>query len=220
MCSTKILIMEAIKVKVCGMTDRENLAGICTVRPDLVGFIFYPGSPRFVGDDPDPALFSVVPNAIGKVGVFVNAPYDAMVHAGEKYGLGTLQLHGMESPEQCNALRRKGFTVIKAIPGEQLGNSELLNDYRYVADYLLLDSSGKQFGGTGKKFNWDPIRETQFGLPFFLSGGIGPDDAHELREAGFPQMAGVDVNSRFETEPGIKDVSKVVSFINTLRDEG
>ncbi len=120
--------MDNLKIKVCGMTDAENVQAVCKYRPDFIGFIFFENSVRYVGSEPDPGLFSAVPEGVRKTAVFVNEHYGNMVDITNKHGIEVLQLHGMESPETCRALQIQGKTVIKVFPGDQLENRQLLSD--------------------------------------------------------------------------------------------
>jgi phosphoribosylanthranilate isomerase len=132
--------LQELKIKVCGMTDLSNVKEICALSPDYMGFIFYPKSARYVGSDPNPEIFSVVPDSIKKTAVFVNEYYERILKITEKYGFAAVQLHGSESPELCKSLRSRGITIIKVIPGDQLGNESLLNNYKHVVDYFLFDT--------------------------------------------------------------------------------
>jgi phosphoribosylanthranilate isomerase len=211
--------MNDLKVKVCGMTDPENVQAVCRYQPDFLGFIFYHRSVRYVGNNPDPELFSAVPEGIRKTAVFVNKHYEKMIDLTGKYGIEVLQLHGMESPETCKALRIHGKTVIKVFPGDQLENKQLLSDYTRAADYFLFDTPVKFHGGSGRKFDWSALSRLRSDMSFFLSGGISPNDAELIKAIDLPTFYAADVNSRFETEPGIKDPELVGKFINEIRDD-
>lgn len=211
--------MGDLKIKVCGMTDPENVQSVCKYRPDYLGFIFYRRSVRYVGDAPDPKLFSSVPDGIRKTAVFVNEHYEKMIELTGKYGIEVLQLHGMESPETCKALRIHGKTVIKVFPGDQLENKGLLSDYSGAADYYLFDTPVKSHGGSGRKFDWSALGRLRSDMSFFLSGGISPNDAELIKTIDLPSFYAVDVNSRFETEPGMKDPELVGKFVNEIRDD-
>jgi phosphoribosylanthranilate isomerase len=211
--------MNDLKVKVCGMTDPENVQEVCKYRPDYMGFIFYHRSVRYVGSKPDPELFLAVPRGVRKTAVFVNEHYEKMIELTGKYGIEVLQLHGMESPETCRALRIHGKTVIKVFPGDQLENERLLSDYSGAADYFLFDTPVKSHGGSGRKFDWSALNRLSSDVSFFLSGGITRSDTELIKDIELPSFYAVDINSRFETEPGIKDPELVGDFINEIRDD-
>lgn len=211
--------MEPLKCKVCGITDPKNAGEVGVHQPDYMGFIFYPRSLRYVGKKPDPALFSAVPEKTEKTAVFVNEYYERMIEVTGKYGIGHVQLHGMESPETCTALRSHGLKVIKVFPGDQLENIRLLKDYEEAADYFLFDTPVKSHGGSGRKFDWSGLNKFSSPKRFFLSGGISADDAEQLRGLDMKGLFAVDINSRFETTPGVKDPALVGNFIKSLRNE-
>jgi len=200
------------------MTDPQNVAEISAYLPDYMGFIFYPRSLRYVGRNPDPSLFSMVPEGVEKTAVFVNEYYERMIEVIEKYGIRTVQLHGMESPETCNSLRLHGATVIKVFPGDQLENLKLLHDYEGAADYFLFDTPVHSHGGSGRKFDWSNLEKYSPRKRFFLSGGISADDTEQLKSLDLKGLYAVDINSRFETVPGIKNPELVRGFINNLRN--
>lgn len=207
-----------LKIKVCGMTNRANVEEICRLGPDYLGFIFYSRSVRYVGSNPDPGLFSDVPQSISKTAVFVNEYYERMIDITGKYGIDVIQLHGMESPETCNALRIHGKKVIKVFPGDQLENIKLLNNYTNAADYFLFDTPVLSYGGSGRKFDWSVLAGLKSNVKFFLSGGITVHDVEQLRSINIPALYAADINSRFEVSEGIKDPELVGKFIKALRD--
>lgn len=202
-------------IKVCGMRDPENLEQLCALEPDYVGFIFYSPSRRFVGEDPDPALFRIPGGEIKKVGVFVDEDFRVVSKMVQHYALDAVQLHGNESADYCGQLSMAGPEVIKVLD-PHAGDAEI-KWYRGQADYILFDSAGTGSGGTGRKFNWELLRDRPVHTPFFLSGGIGPDDAGVLRSLGLGQLAGIDLNSRFELAPGIKDIKLLKQFFTEIR---
>jgi len=200
---------------VCGMKDPENLEQLCDLAPEFVGFIFYSNSKRFVGGNPDPALFQIPGPDIRKVGVFVNQEISQVKRAVNAYGLDVVQLHGLEPVDYCQEIAGEGAQVIKVMgPNEP---PDALESYSSVADFFLFDSAGEGYGGTGRKFDWDLLRPLNIQIPYLLSGGIGPGDAEILRRTRYTGMTGIDINSRFEFSPGIKDIQKLRKFINELR---
>jgi phosphoribosylanthranilate isomerase len=197
------------------MKDPENLEQLCDLSPEFVGFIFYPNSKRFVGRSPDPALFQIPGPAIKKVGVFVNQEISQVRSAVNKFGLDMVQLHGGERVDYCRNLAGEGVQVIKAIdPRKRL---DAIESYSSVVDFFLFDSAGEGRGGTGRKFDWDLLQHLNMQVPYLLSGGIGPGDAEILRRTSLTGMTGIDINSRFELSPGIKDIEILKKFINELR---
>jgi phosphoribosylanthranilate isomerase len=207
-----------IKIKVCGMNDPENVKTVSGVRPDYLGYIFYNRSPRFVGDKPDSLLFKNAGSEIIKVGVFVNEDEEKVIKLTKAAGIDTVQLHGNESNDYCSCLKSSGLTVIKALC---IGNSfrfETLTPYLDVVDFLLFDTKNESYGGSGKKFNWNKLSEYPGEKPFFLSGGIGPDDSEIIKSLDIKSLYAVDINSMFEIKPGIKNAYKVESFINSLKN--
>ncbi|MEA3461337.1 MAG: phosphoribosylanthranilate isomerase [Bacteroidota bacterium] len=204
-----------LQIKVCGMRDPHNLEEVCDLTPEYVGFIFYERSGRFVGKNPDPALFNIPGPGIRKVGVFVDEELKQVRKAIENHGLDLVQLHGKESVEYCRSLSGVPVDVIKVLdpPGTDMDPEE----YMEVADLLLFDSAGAGSGGTGRKFDWSLLDELKSSVPFLLSGGIGPGDAAPVRALGLEGLIGVDVNSRFELLPGMKDVESLKEFITEIR---
>lgn len=201
-----------MKVKVCGLKYALNVQEIGDLNIDYAGFIFVSESPRNV--DYSPALMLAMNKLkCKKVGVFVNAPTYFIKAKAELFSLDAIQLHGDESPYQIEALA-KDYEVIKVFSVDEEFDFNL-DDYQ-SADYLLFDTKGKKRGGNGTKFKWDILENYKGDTPFILSGGIGPEDAEEILKINHPKFAGIDVNSGFETEPGLKNVNELKSFIEVL----
>lgn len=199
------------------MRDPENLEEVCGLSPDFVGYIFYGGSKRYVGKQPDPAIFRIPGGRAKRVGVFVNETLPELKRIVERSCLDMVQLHGGESPEYCRELTEAGIEVIKVLdPFTRSGGTDP-SAYPEGIKYFLFDTPGKGFGGTGRKFNWDLLDGFVLPAPFLLSGGIGPGDAPVIKGMKHPMLSGVDVNSRFEISPGLKDVGLLASFINEIR---
>lgn len=211
--------MADFKIKVCGMTDPANVEEVGRLKPDYMGFIFYSRSLRFVGHTPDPELFTAVPGDVKKVAVFVNEYYERMIELTVRHGIDHIQLHGMESPETCKSLKNSGMKVIKVFPGDQLENNRLLHDYADVADYFLFDTPVRSYGGSGRKFDWTNLKRLKAGKRFFLSGGISVEDAEPLKKLHFPDLYAIDINSRFEERPGVKNPGLIESLFKKLDDE-
>jgi phosphoribosylanthranilate isomerase len=206
------------RVKVCGMCDPLNVKEIAETKPDYIGFIFFSGSPRYVGEEPEMALFNNVSPGIKKTGVFINEDNYKILDVSMATGLDMVQLHGNESPETCLQLKTSGLLIIKAFNiGMNFGFENLI-PYMPVCDYFLFDTKSEKPGGSGRKFNWEKLKEYTLDKPFFLSGGIGPEDAGVINAIENKGFFGVDVNSRFENTPGIKDITLVKTFIKSLKD--
>jgi len=196
------------------MREEENIRQLCQLPIHFIGFIFYPKSLRYAGEMPV-EVTRCIPEHIKKVGVFVDAPLDEVQSVFERHRLDLVQLHGTESPEFCYALKRQGIPVVKSFAAVE---NVLLQcaSYQQVCDYMLFDTPTIQHGGSGKKFDWSLLQNRQLPLPFFLSGGIGPDDAGQIKQFCHPQLFAVDVNSRFEIQPGLKDIDLLKRFIEQL----
>jgi phosphoribosylanthranilate isomerase len=199
------------------MRDLLNARKVADLSPDFMGFIFYPGSKRYVGIDADIALFQQVPARIKKVGVFVNEKPEKILELAYQYDLDLVQLHGSESLQDCRTVRSAGYQVIKAFGMDAGFNFTTLTPFLQVCDYFMFETKSEHYGGTGQKFNWEKIRQYRYNVPFFLSGGIGPDDSSAIREIDHPAFFAVDINSRFEIEPGLKNVNQVKAFIKEIK---
>lgn len=202
------------------MRDPENIREIAGTNPDFLGYIFYKGSPRYIGAEPDQSLFTIVPHGIIKTGVFVDDNENRILGLALRLGLDMIQLHGNESPDNCLYLRSTGLKVTKVFNITDSFDFEIVKPFRQVCDYFLFDTKTAQKGGSGIKFNWSILNRYNIDKPFFLSGGIGPDDANNIRAIENRGLFGVDVNSRFETAQGIKDLSLVKTFIDTIKKIG
>ncbi|MBZ4190271.1 phosphoribosylanthranilate isomerase [Niabella beijingensis] len=203
-------------IKVCGMTQLQQVAQLAAMGVDYAGFIFYPPSPRYIGGNIDPAALKRL-NGIKKAGVFVNATVEEVLDAVAAYGLDMIQLHGDETPELCSRLKNAAEIVkVFRITGKE-DLKQLTSPYTDVADAFLFDTKAKEYGGTGKKFDWSGLQHAEPGVPYFLSGGIGPDDLEELKAfLTANTVHALDVNSKFETAPGIKDIRLLEHFLNRL----
>jgi len=211
--------MSNLKIKVCGMRDPENISGVVAALPDYLGFIFYPKSKRFVGFEPSTEVMAVVPDSVKKVGVFVNETPEKVMQTVQNWDLDVVQLHGHETPEYCRQIQNSGITVFKAFSVDESFDFATLEVYSGVCDYFLFDTKGQLPGGTGQKFNWQLLENYKGDVPFFLSGGIGPDDLEAVLRFSHPQLFGIDVNSGFEISPALKDVEKVKTFISGIRSK-
>jgi phosphoribosylanthranilate isomerase len=200
-------------VKVCGMTEGENIRDIESLGVDLIGFIFYPGSPRCVHEVP-----SYLPRRAGRVGVFVDATREEILRRHDTFRFDYIQLHGSESPEFCSRLREQdGLRVIKAfgIADEDVRNT--VAGYEGACDLFLFDTKTPGHGGSGQRFDWSVMDDYEEKTHFILSGGLGMDTVATLRSFIYPYLAGFDLNSRFETAPGIKDPELMEIFLENLQ---
>lgn len=206
-----------IQLKICGMKYPDNLSAVAALKPDYLGFIFYEKSPRYMADTLSPQVVRALPKSIQRVGVFVNASTDYMMLMAERYGLHALQLHGEESPQQCRVLKEKGYTIIKVFSaGNEQFDFTSLQPYQPYVDFFLFDTQGVQPGGNGQTFDWSVLKNYPLVTPFFLSGGIGPNAVTAIQQLTWPKLYALDVNSRFETEPGRKDTRKLTMFIQQM----
>lgn len=203
-----------LKIKVCGMKFTQNREEVEKLPVDFPGFIFCPKSKRFVGENTEPGLFN---SAKTKVAVFVDENAFEILGLTKNFGFEYVQLHGKENPKTCELLRNQGLKVIKAFNLNDSFKFEKLKEYETAVDYFLFDTKTDVPGGSGKKFNWEILENYTGNIPFFLSGGIGPDDAEEIKQLKHPQLFGIDLNSGFEDEPGVKNVEKLKNFINELK---
>jgi phosphoribosylanthranilate isomerase len=210
-------MMKTLKIKVCGMRDPENTAGIAALRPDFIGLIFYLKSTRYVGEKVQPELLEKIHSPIQKVGVFVNEPIVKVLEISRIWGLDGIQLHGNETPDCCEQIKQAGYQVFKAFSLSNTFDFSILETYSGSCDYFLFDTKGQLPGGNGQKFNWSILENYRLNLPFFLSGGITPEDIESLQNFFHPRWFGIDINSGFETAPGIKDIGKTRKFIEEIR---
>jgi len=208
-----------MNTKVCGITQLKQLQQLDGLDIDFAGLIFYKDSPRYVGDKIDAEALKNSDFDLKKVGVFVNADYDEIMEVVEAYGLDVVQLHGDESPELCEELS-EDVEVIKAfkVSDSKVSIDEMVADYDEVCDYYLFDTASSEVeGGTGKQFDWKLLSKAKIEKPFFLSGGIGVDDIAKVKAFKHPDYYAVDINSKVEKEPGVKDMGLVLQFRQGLK---
>jgi phosphoribosylanthranilate isomerase len=194
-------------VKVCGLTEKNQLDAISAFT-DFSGMIFYAKSPRFLAGIIDG-------NEGNRVGVFVDETEQTIRKTAATHSLDILQLHGSETPELCKSLGKE-FKIIKAFGINESFDFDSLHAYNSI-DFFLFDTQTKNHGGSGVRFKWNLLDNYQLNIPFILSGGIGPEHLSEIKTINHKQFAGIDLNSRFEVEPGIKDIKKLKEFIHELR---
>ncbi|QRR02849.1 phosphoribosylanthranilate isomerase [Dyadobacter sandarakinus] len=207
-----------MKIKVCGMRRQDNIEQVVALQPNFIGFIFYDKSPRFVGEELNEEYIRSIPKNIKKVGVFVNANPGYILNMVKKYDLQYAQLHGNEMPDICRSIRQKGVNVIKAFSIDASFNFTMLNNYKSYCDMFLFDTKGENPGGNGLPFDWQVLKKYDNEKPFLLSGGISLDNIDEVIALSRTMpVYGIDVNSRFETEPGVKDIAMLEELFNTVR---
>jgi indole-3-glycerol phosphate synthase len=206
---------ERYKIKVCGMKCPENSKESAKLPIDMIGLIFHEKSLRYVGNS-DAGEWKDIPTSIRKVGVFVDASREYILEKVRDYGLQVVQLHGKESPELCRSLRSEGLEVIKSFRVRTSEDLKQTGFYERTCDYFLFDTKTPLPGGSGKKFDWRILPTYQGQTPFFLSGGIGIEDATAINRLDLPLLYAIDLNSRFETEPGKKDIEKLREFVKRL----
>ena len=208
-------------IKVCGMREVENIREVEALGIDLMGFIFWPKSSRYVNERP-----AYLPTQCKRVGVFVNEDAETIKKIAEDYALDYIQLHGSESPEQISHLSplTSHLSIIKAFNIATTEDLEATKPYEGIVDYFLFDTKGKSVGGNGEKFDWSVLSDYVGETPFLLSGGIGPDDTERVKffltshlsPLTSKKCIGIDLNSRFETAPAIKDVAVLSRFLSQL----
>ena len=225
-----------MKIKVCGMREPNNIRAVAELGIDMLGFIFYTKSPRYVksirtnaGTIPNMADRRIMQSSKQtgrrpeKVGVFVDEmPQTVITHA-YNYKLDYIQLHGNETPVYIANLKSTiipdilpDVKIIKALSIRDADDIQRWRQYDGIADMLLFDTKCDNYGGSGEQYDWHILEAYDGDIPFLLSGGIGPEDAQRINDFQHPMCAGIDLNSRFETEPGIKDVEKLRTFISEL----
>lgn len=206
-------------VKVCGMRQPDNIDAVAATGIDMMGFIFYRKSPRFV-DQLDGSTINALKNkGIEPVALFVDEDIDVVVATLQRYGFTTVQLHGSEGVDYCDRLRAHGYKVLKAISISDEGDVARAALYDGHADLLVVDTKCNGKGGSGMKFDWRLLENATFATPFLLSGGIAATDAEAvaaLYRSSAPRMAGVDINSRFETAPALKSPAIISQFLSQL----
>jgi phosphoribosylanthranilate isomerase len=206
---------EGLLIKICGMKSPENIRAVAALHPDFMGFIFYPKSPRYA-EPLDSAALQALPKSIKKIGVFVNEDMENILTFVYKYKLDGVQLHGTELVEMCKELRKTGLIVIKAFPIAEAYNFRVTKPYEGFCDFFLFDTKTDAYGGSGVKFNWGMLNEYKGEAPFLLSGGIAADDAEAILKIKHPKLVGIDLNSKFEVKPGVKNVELLRGFLSPL----
>lgn len=203
--------MKKLIIKVCGMRDTENIDQLQALEVDWMGFIFFKKSPRNV----EQPIFNKKIKT--RVGVFVNETFENIIEKARSYQLDIIQLHGEENPDFCQALKEEKLQVIKVFSVGQSFDFSKLKPYEAHCDYFLFDTKGKARGGNGVAFDWSILKNYHGKTPFLLSGGIHENSAIAIKALDFPQMVGIDINSRFELEPAFKNIQKIERFIQEIK---
>ena len=200
-------------IKVCGMRDAENIREVEALGIDLMGFIFWPKSSRYVNERP-----AYLPSKCKRAGVFVDEDTETIKQVTDDYALDIIQLHGHESPELISHLSAltSHISIIKAFSIATASDLEQTKGYEGLVDYFLFDTKGPSVGGNGVQFDWQVLDHYHGKTPFLLSGGIGPEDAERIQAFYHPQCIGIDLNSRFELSPGVKDINKLKTFLQKI----
>ncbi len=205
----------SIKLKICGMREPGNILEVSELQPDFMGFIFYPQSPRCVPDD-----FSLpigLPTSIKRVGVFVNEKFEPISNTVNKHALDFVQLHGNEPVTLCEELKLAGVGVIKVFSIGEGFDFGAVEPYKNAVDFFLFDTLGKYVGGNASAFDWDILNQYDQEVPFFLSGGISPDNIQDIAKLSEMNLYAGDVNSGVEISPGVKDMNKIKELLMNLK---
>lgn len=206
---------EGVKIKVCGMRDIENIKQLAQCQIDYMGFIFYSKSPRYINTP----FQAEIPNRIKKTGVFVNEDLGKIKETIDTFDLDAVQLHGNESTESCLFLKDTGLEIIKAFGIDDSFKWSSLLDYLGVVDYFLFDTKSSAHGGTGKTFNWETLVNYPYSTPYFLSGGLALENITEALKLKDERLYALDLNSKFEIEPGLKDIKQLTQAISIIHHE-
>jgi len=203
-------------IKVCGIKSEDNLAALSSLPVDMVGLNFYKPSPRYVGPEVVPQWYDVLPDEVSRVGVFVNESMDDIMDIADEYRLDYVQLHGDEDVSFCNEAAAQ-LPIIKVVRvGSHIDWSQI-ERYAEVAEYILFDTDSKAYGGSGHKFDWSLLADYPLSTPYLIGGGVGPEDTNLLQSHSHTKFIGVDINSRFEIEPAVKNIELIKKFAYDLK---
>ena len=197
------------------MREPENILMVDTLNPDFLGIIFHANSPRNMNNNPD----AIPETKAQKVGVFVDTNMETIIKKAREFNLSTIQLHGNESPETCTDLINLGYSVFKAFKIDDKTQASEIEPYKGKCTAFIFDTKTEKHGGSGKKFNWNKLDELALIDKFFLSGGINANDAKAILKLNYENLIGLDLNSKFEIKPGLKDVNMLQTFINGLQKQ-
>lgn len=203
-----------VKIKICDMTDIDNISKILFLEPDYIGFNFSPKSPRYVVGRLKPDMLSIIPKRIKRVGVFIDSNESEIRQYAAEFGIQTIQLHGNETPALCKSLRESGFEVIKTFIIENAHDFDHVAEYDDCADYYLFDVRRDEERDDDPYFDWQLILRQPIRKQWFLAGGINPRTIVAASQTG---AVGIDLNSRFESSLGIKDYDLIYDSLKKIR---
>lgn len=206
-----------MKLKICGMKYPENIADVAALKPGYMGFIFYAKSSRCVKNKEIKNSINLLDKSIAKVGVFVNHPISEVIETCKTLNLNYAQLHGDETAAYIAKIKAAGIGTIKAFRIAPDFNWNQTYVYNGAADFFLFDTPTVGYGGSGQKFDWEQLNNYQNDIPFFLSGGLDVEDVYLIKKLAHPRLWGVDINSRMESAPALKNINRIQYFIDELK---
>ncbi|MBP6619929.1 MAG: phosphoribosylanthranilate isomerase [Leadbetterella sp.] len=208
-----------LKIKVCGMRESQNILALAELQPDLMGFIFYSKSARFTGEVLEKEILKSLPGSIQKTGVFVNESYEKVIAISKEYGLDFVQLHGKETVEFCEKLKKEGLKIIKVFSVDNSFDFTETINFEDFADYFLFDTKAEGgYGGHGKAFDWNILDKYEGNTPFLLAGGISLENLGDLDKIKNKHFVGIDVNSKFELSPANKDIEALKELFGKIKN--
>lgn len=206
-----------MKIKICGMKFPKNILEVGALQPDYMGFIFYPKSKRFVGEDFSSKSLEKLPENIKKVAVFVDEDVNRIIEIQKQFSFDFVQLHGNESVAECEILKENNINVIKVFSVDPYFNFNEVVAYEKVCDYFLFDTKTPKYGGSGKTFDWELLENYTLSKPFILSGGLSIRTIGKLKFNKYPMLVGLDFNSKLEDSNTKKITEEVSELIEKIR---
>ncbi|PZO29293.1 MAG: N-(5'-phosphoribosyl)anthranilate isomerase [Flavobacteriaceae bacterium] len=206
-----------MKIKICGMKFPKNILEVGALQPDYMGFIFYPKSKRYVGEDFSSKSLEKLPKNIRKVAVFVNEDVNRIIEIQKQFSFDFIQLHGNESVAECEILKENNINVIKVFSVDPYFNFNEVVPYEKVCDYFLFDTKTPKYGGSGKTFDWELLENYTLSKPFILSGGLSIHTIGKLKFNKYPMLVGLDFNSQLEDTNTKKITEEVSELIEKIR---
>ncbi|WP_395045106.1 phosphoribosylanthranilate isomerase [Flavobacterium sp.] len=207
-----------MKVKICGMFFLDNIYKISALNPDFMGFIFYPKSKRYVGNDFSFEMIKDVPKTINKVAVFVNESIEKVLKIHESFDFDFVQLHGEESVDYCKEIKQSNIKIIKAFQIDEKLDFSNLKEYESSCEYFLFDTKSDNYGGSGRSFNWQLLLNYKLQTPFFISGGLGLQNIVQILEFKHPKFEVIDFNSQIEDDNYIKNIEKTTELLLKIKN--
>lgn len=199
------------------MREPENIQELETLQPDFIGFIFYEKSPRYMAVADNQSVISGIDTSIKKVGVFVKEPIESLISKVSEFDLDFVQLHGGEDLDYCNEVRNAGIKIIKVFSVKDQLPLEQIHEFEEVVEYFLFDTKTPDYGGSGLHFDWNILNDYNSDKPFLLSGGIRNEDLVEIMKLDIPQLFALDVNSKYESAPGLKNIELIKELDKALQ---